>query len=69
LFLSNFSEDKIIASFELCIEANNVTFDPNFVVNREEKDKPKQNDKPTFKDPPKSTRATDYRLGQKYNGT
>lgn len=42
-FLSNFSEDKIIASFELCIEANNVTFDPNFVVNREgSKDKPKE---------------------------
>jgi hypothetical protein len=42
-FLSNFTEDKIIASFELCIEANNVTFDPNFVVNREgSKDKPKE---------------------------
>lgn len=44
LFLTSHSEDKIIASFDLCKEAGNVTFDPNFVDNRAEKldkDKPK----------------------------
>jgi len=53
-FLPNFSEQKIIASFDLCIEGGNVTFDPNFVENRA--DKPKENKtfekKPTLKDIP-----------------
>lgn len=45
LFKNGHSEEKIIASFDLCKEAGNVTFDPNFVVNREgsqSKDKPKE---------------------------
>lgn len=34
LFLDKYQENQIIESFELCIENNNVTFDPAFVENR-----------------------------------